>query len=52
MDIISRKFDALKEVRLTIKQTMNDIVTIKDNVKDKYAIYIEQEKSHYFGPKP
>ena len=49
MDIISSKFDALKEVRLTIKQTMNDIVTIKDNVKDKYAIYIEQEKSHYFG---
>ena len=49
MEIICRKFDALKEIRLSIKHTMNDIVTIKENVKQKYLKYIEQENSHYFG---
>ena len=49
MDIISRKFDALKEIRLSIKQCMHDINTIKDNVKQNYINYIEQESSHYFG---
>ena len=49
MDIISRKFDALKEIRLSIKQCMHDINSIKDNVKQNYINYIEQESSHYFG---
>ena len=42
-------FDNLKETRLKIKQSFNEIDIIKNAIKQNYIQYIEQENTNFFG---
>ena len=42
-------FDNLKETRLKIKQSFNEIDIIKKAIKQNYIQYIEQENTNFFG---
>ena len=42
-------FDNLKDTRLKIKQSFNEIDIIKKAIKQNYIQYIEQENTNFFG---
>ena len=42
-------FDNLKETRLKIKQSFNEIDIIKNAIKQNYIQYIKQENTNFFG---
>ena len=42
-------FDNLKETRLKIKKTFNEIDIIKNSIKQNYIQYIEKENKNFFG---
>ena len=42
-------FDNLKDTRLKIKQSFNEIDIIKKSIKQNYIQYIEQENTNFFG---
>ena len=46
---INVNFETLKETRLKIKQSFNEIDTIKSSIKQNYVNYIKQESDDFFG---
>ena len=46
---INITFEKIKEIRLKIKNKINKIETIKDQIKTNYIKYISKEKKDFFG---